>query len=135
MRVNSINFARERALRNGENRCSRVPTRAKSNHFARSSGTPFTEAKPIAMRCNHLGQMRKKPLVQNSRLRRALVGVDCVRLKIFQVTKRETGFMGRSQNYLWCMTGIERFLPPRCAEAPFVAGLQTRKAELKIGRR
>lgn len=66
---------------------------------------------------------------------RALSSIDRVRLQIFQVTKRETRFMRRRQHNLRSVPGIERFLPPRCAEAPFVAGLQTGKPKLKIGRR
>jgi hypothetical protein len=135
MGVNSIIFARERARRNGESRCSRIPPRAKFNHFARPIGTPSSETKLNAMCGNHLGQTRTKSLVQNYRAVRALVGVDSVRLEIFQVTKRKARFMRRGQNDLWCMTSIKRFLPPRCAEAPFVAGLQTGKAELQIRRR
>jgi hypothetical protein len=135
MGVNSIIFARERARRNDESRCSRIPPRAKCDHFARPIGTPSSETKLNAMCRNHLGQTRTKPLVHNYRAVRALVGVDCVRFQIFQVTKRKTRFMRRGQNDLWCMTSIKRFLPPRCAEAPFVAGLQTGKAELQIRRR
>ena len=135
MSANSINFARERARRNGESRCSRVSTRAKFDILHAPSGTPFEEVKSIVMRRNDLEQMRTKPLVQNSQPARALVGIDRVRLQIFQVAKRETRFMRRRQNDLWCMTGIERLLPPRCAQAPLVAGLQAGKAELQVGSR
>jgi hypothetical protein len=63
------------------------------------------------------------------------VGIYCMRLQIFQVTKRETRFMRCRQNNLRSVPSIERFLPPRCAEAPLVARLQPGKPKLQIGRR
>jgi hypothetical protein len=135
MNINSIDFAREYTQWNGKSRYPLDPTRAKSTILHAAIGTPFSEAKSIAMCRNHLRQMRTKPLAQNSWPAPVLVGVDRVRLQIFQVTKREACFMRRSENNLRSMPGIERFLPPRCAEAPFVAGLQAGEAKLQIGSR
>jgi hypothetical protein len=64
-----------------------------------------------------------------------LVSIHSMRLEIFQIAKRQACLV-RSREYdLRCMPRVERFLPTRRAEAPSVAGLQTRKSELQVRRR
>jgi hypothetical protein len=63
--INSVDCARPRAEIVDETRCSRVIARAKLNHFARSSGTPSSEAKRGPLAGNDLCARAQKPLVQN----------------------------------------------------------------------
>jgi hypothetical protein len=135
MNINSIDFAREYTQWNGKSRYPLVPTRAKSTILHAAIGTPFSEAKSIAMCRNHLRRMRTKPLAQNSRPAQVLVGVDRVRLQIFQVAKRQARFMRRRQDHFRSVPGVECFLPPWGTQTPLVAGLQTGKSKLQVGSR
>jgi hypothetical protein len=135
MYMNSIDFAREYTQRNGKRRYPRVRTRAKSTILPADSGTPFVEAKSIAMCGNHLRQNAHETTCAKFGLAPVLVSIDRVRLQIFQVAKRKTRFMRRRQNDLGRVPRIERFLPPWCTQAPLVARLQARKSKLEVGSR
>jgi hypothetical protein len=52
----------------------------------------------------------------------------------FEIGERamvESAFVGGAQDHAGSLAGLKRFLPPRGAEAPTVAGFQAAKAELR----
>src|SRR4051812_4650422 len=58
--------------------------------------------------------------------------INSMRLEIFQVAKRERSLVCRRQDHFRRVPCVKRFFPSRCAKAPAIAGLQPRKAPLKV---
>ncbi len=117
-------------------RLPRAPQRAKPNHFARPDWDPFRAAQNAPpYPSTTYSKNPPEPCVQNCEVKRASVGVDRMRLQVFQIAKRQTSFMRRCQHDLRCEAGLQRFLPARRTQAPLVARLQSWKTPLQIGSR
>src|SRR5262245_51810741 len=61
--------------------------------------------------------------------------VDCETLEIAEIHDFERRFMGRRQNDARRAAGLERFAPAHSAQAPAIAGLQSREVEVRLRRR